>query len=74
MTRYSKNLEGPRPPSPLATPMHVRFIWRIRDVNTVRKNVRNGIRLGPYFYIKTCLLEVSFIVKYTHTDSTNSAK
>jgi len=39
MTRHSKNLEGPCPPAPLATPMYVRFIEHICNVNTLCKQL-----------------------------------
>jgi len=76
MTRYSKIFGEAMTPCPLlATPIDVRFIWCICNVNTSCKHLRIYITLGPYFfYIKTCLLEVWFIVKYTHSDCPNSVK
>jgi len=42
------------------------------NVNTLCKHVRIYITSGPHlFYIKTCLLELSFIVKYTLSDCPN---
>jgi len=32
------------------------------------------VTLGPYFCIQSCLLEVSVLVKWTHSDCPNSAK
>jgi len=55
------------PCPPLATPMYVRFIYRICNVNTLCKHLRICIILGPYFYVKTCSLKVSVIVKYAHS-------
>ena len=66
MTRYSKNLDEPSPPAPLATPMYVRFIQRVCNVNALCKNVRIYVTLGPYL-LYTDLFIRSFIYSEINT-------
>jgi len=42
--------------APLATPVYMRFLLRVCNVNALCKHLRIFITLEPYFfYIETCL-------------------